>query len=1729
MAFLRKGRFSLPSLRHTLATHGRSRVEPRRDAHDPPTRGPVARAFVDLAVAAAFGMGAILLVYHPLVTSRLGLMHKALGDGRLVNYILEHGFRWLGGDPAHSSFWNPPAFHPYENVAAFSDLMVGALPLYGFWRILGAPADTAYQLFQVTVLAANFAALRMFLRRGVGVGNLAASAAAALIAVFHAIHFIKHPQLQAVFFVMLCATAIARLLDDAPRTRPDAAARRGWIAVGCASLVAQAWTGFYVFYFFGMLGGVIGLLAMFDRSVRGRILAALRGDPVAIGIAGLVASCGLAVLGIRYGITLRECGARSESEVHLPGLFSWILPIHGPILHDAWTEHFSLRGDNPARTGQGFGLAMLVAIALGFLAAFRSGRHRLPVLLGGGVLILMTMTTSLFDVSFWSLVREIVPGANAIRYVMRISMVAILPAAVALAIAVDEGRRRRVPVLVPLVAVALMAVELSPRFAWIAKDAMRAQIDRIAGAVDPDAEAFVLLCTTPGYRFPAEDSLWVQLDTGVPTISARYGHFPPSFPAGIQRASAIGTPGLADRLATRRGCVEWAERHGLDADRVQVIEYEADVLPALIRRARGPSKAAVAASSGTRTKRREPSSTAVASSRPRTSPIRFRRSMLVGLPQSAPTSLQFGPDERLYVAERQGRIRAYDIERLEAGRYRVTATETINVLRDIPNHDDDGTPRPDVTRRQVTGLLVTGTEESPVIWVASSDPRGPGESPDEVHVDTNSGVISRLVRDDVQGGWKRYDVVRGLPRASNDHATNGLQLDETARTLYVAQGGFTNMGAPSRNFGRLPEYALSAAILKVDLGAIGDTTYDLPTLDDEDRPGSSDANDPFGGNRGKNQAILLDDGPVTVHASGFRNPYDLVFTESGELYTIDNGPNAGWGAPPIMDSERGGATNVPSEPGTSFHDGLHRVTPGMYAGHPNPTRANPANTFNLSDPQSPVGRAHPEQAHFLQPKTEDGALASFTHSTNGITEYRSDAFGGRMRGDLLAISLDESLYRIRRHEGGTVTVGSLFHSIGKRSLDVTTLDDDSAFPGTIWIADLAGRAIHVFEPTDDVDDALATANDHDGDGYANDDERRNGTAFDNAADVPADFDGDLVSDLLDPDDDEDGIPDIDDPLALDPMNGRTTRIPFRREFTESTEFHGGLFGSGFTGLLCDGVHTYEDLHDTAAITAGGAGGLFTLDRIGAGDALEPTTVQREAFQFGVDLKRERRPVRIGARVAAPFAGLDPATLPSDAAIGLYIGTGDIDNLIRLALTPRDGGALTCISRVDGHTATDRRRRTNAFPAGDIIEPVALSSLDAIDLYLRIDPHRALAEPSYRTVRNGIAGERRVLCEPRPIPKRWLHEQSLVVGILATAAGSERILSASWHSLEVDFEASDPSAGAEHDDMSSTRAQRRAAADDPSDSRTAPDLPRSMQMGDLLWVRGEDAPIPRVESARIATATHLLVFGGFVNSSLEATARVEAYDPVADRWKRLADMPTSITHVTAATDGESVWFVGGFEGDHPGRATTRVSRYDIATDSWSAGPNLPEPRGGGGAAIVGGRLHFFGGLAPDRRTDCAEHWILDLADPTEWTSGAPMPVPRNHSGVTVSEGRIWVVGGQQGHDGGNTDLDVVHTYDPAADRWSAEAPLPAARSHNEGGTFVHEGRIVSLSGQKDRGTISNEIFVYSPKSKTWSLFGRIPAKMNGTAAAVFGDRLVVATGSVKGGKAPVATVWIARLD
>ncbi|MEM6806788.1 MAG: hypothetical protein AAF696_35630, partial [Bacteroidota bacterium] len=362
------------------------------------------------------------------------------------------------------------------------------------------------------------------------------------------------------------------------------------------------------------------------------------------------------------------------------------------------------------------------------------------------------------------------------------------------------------------------------------------------------------------------------------------------------------------------------------------------------------------------------------------------------------TDLEFGPDNKLYVVEQEGLVKILEIQRLGTADYEVVSAETLNLIQNIPNHDDDGSLSGE-NKRQITGITVVGTAANPILYVGSSDPRiGGGGSGGDKNLDTNSGTITRLTKSN--GNWVAVDIIRGLPRSEENHANNGMEFTSWGGKDYllVTSGGNTNAGSPSNNFAFITEYALAAAVLAVDLTALEampiltDGTsgrsyiYDIPTLDDPTRANANgitdpnvagydgvDVGDPFGGNDGLNQGMLLPNMPILMLSPGYRNTYDLVVTESGGLYVTDNGPNGGWGGFPeneatanVTNNYRAGNPSNPNdptdpkEPGSTMNDPVDGEEPiqnqdhltwvtndlstyvmgSVYAGHPCPVRAN---------------------------------------------------------------------------------------------------------------------------------------------------------------------------------------------------------------------------------------------------------------------------------------------------------------------------------------------------------------------------------------------------------------------------------------------------------------------------------------------------------------------------------------------------------------------------------------------------------------------------------------------------------------------------------------------------------------------------------------------------------------------------------------------------------------------
>jgi len=85
-----------------------------------------------------------------------------LADARLVNCLLEHIYQWIGG---HADLFSPSQFYPTRGTLVYCDNHFGTALLYAAFRVCGASMERAFQLWVLSMLAANAVALSFLFRR----------------------------------------------------------------------------------------------------------------------------------------------------------------------------------------------------------------------------------------------------------------------------------------------------------------------------------------------------------------------------------------------------------------------------------------------------------------------------------------------------------------------------------------------------------------------------------------------------------------------------------------------------------------------------------------------------------------------------------------------------------------------------------------------------------------------------------------------------------------------------------------------------------------------------------------------------------------------------------------------------------------------------------------------------------------------------------------------------------------------------------------------------------------------------------------------------------------------------------------------------------------------------------------------------------------------------------------------------------------------------------------------------------------------------------------------------------------------------------------------------------------------------------------------------------------------------------------------------------------------------
>jgi hypothetical protein len=195
-----------------------------------------------------------------------------------------------------------------------------------------------------------------------------------------------------------------------------------------------------------------------------------------------------------------------------------------------------------------------------------------------------------------------------------------------------------------------------------------------------------------------------------------------------------------------------------------------------------------------------------------------------------------------------------------------------------------------------------------------------------------------------------------------------------------------------------------------------------------------------------------------------------------------------------------------------------------------------------------------------------------------------------------------------------------------------------------------------------------------------------------------------------------------------------------------------------------------------------------------------------------------------------------------------------------------------------------------------------------------------------------------------------------------------------------------------------------------------------------------APLPVVigELVGAVLAGRPVVAGG-LGPEWSVSSRVFAYDPLADEWKSLPDLPVPLNHHAAAVVDGVLYVMGGAVNFGLGMVE-RAEVYALLPEAtaWEERAPMPEARWGHGAAEMGGKVFVAGG----RR---AEDKALLIYDPASdrWEIGPDLPTPRDHLGVVALDNLLYTVGGRVG----SQNVATVEIFDSETDTWMEGPPLP----------------------------------------------------------------------------------------
>ncbi len=357
-----------------------------------------------------------------------------MGDGRLNNYFLEHGYLYMTGNV--NSYWDAPFFYPERSTMSMSDNLFGTLPLYAAFRIMNFDRETSYQIWVLVLLALNFITCFICLKK-LKISPVASAVGAYIFAFsLPVVGGLGHIQMLPKFAFPIIMYCLIRFMQDKKSKH---------LFFFFLLIVYQMYCGIYLGFMSFLASFIVFFIMLFSNGFKTEIRSLViffKKHWISSSIFFVLNLLFLFIL-LRPYVTRSGQVERDYGDIGngLPTPASYLYPTKNTLLYD-WLRPVENYLSNAHEHTLFMGLSCIVAIVLGIYLWKSKKDTRIKFWLLSFLLMILITLNFYYHISFYAIV-YLIPGFEAVRAVSRIVQIELFFLGGLIAVIIDHVLKKK--------------------------------------------------------------------------------------------------------------------------------------------------------------------------------------------------------------------------------------------------------------------------------------------------------------------------------------------------------------------------------------------------------------------------------------------------------------------------------------------------------------------------------------------------------------------------------------------------------------------------------------------------------------------------------------------------------------------------------------------------------------------------------------------------------------------------------------------------------------------------------------------------------------------------------------------------------------------------------------------------------------------------------------------------------------------------------------------------------------------------------------------------------------------------------------------------------------------------------------------------------------------------------------------------------------------------------------